>query len=99
MDNNLIKVNTLTYANTSASKIRAMVGTNNMKSYLVSNFIENNTSYTVNGLGNGHGVGMSQWGAKVMADQGLGYQDILNFYFPGSNILTSGVSLLPKRVY
>ncbi|MEH7416821.1 SpoIID/LytB domain-containing protein [Neobacillus drentensis] len=86
MDNGQIKVNTLSYVNTSASRIRAMVGINNMKSYLVSNFIENDSSYTVNGLGNGHGVGMSQWGAKVMADQGRSYQEILSFYFPGTTL-------------
>lgn len=86
IENDQIKVNTLSYVNTSASKIRAMVGINNMKSYLVSNFSSNNTSYTVNGLGNGHGVGMSQWGAKVMADQGRSYKDILTFYYPGTSL-------------
>ena len=40
-------------------------------------------SYTFSGGGWGHGVGMSQWGAKAMADQGFSYQDILKFYFQG----------------
>jgi len=31
----------------------------------------------------GHGVGMSQWGAYGMANNGMGYQDILRFYFTG----------------
>lgn len=86
MDNNLIKVNTLTFTNTNASRIRAMVGINTLKSYLVTNSSENSTTYSVNGLGNGHGVGMSQWGAKAMADQGFSYQQILNFYFPGTTL-------------
>lgn len=92
MDNGSIKINTLTLMNTSAAKIRAIFGASNMKSYLVSNFSENDTSYTINGLGNGHGVGMSQWGAKAMADQGLGYQDILNFYFPGTTLTNAKTS-------
>ena len=31
----------------------------------------------------GHGVGMSQRGAQQMAQEGLGVEDILSFYYPG----------------
>lgn len=34
----------------------------------------------------GHGVGMSQRGAKRMAELGFGYQEILEFYFPGTQL-------------
>lgn len=34
----------------------------------------------------GHGVGMSQRGAKKMAELGFSYQEILQFYFPGTEI-------------
>lgn len=40
-----------------------------------------------NGLGNGHGVGMSQTGAKEMARQGFDYKQILSFYYPGTVII------------
>lgn len=43
--------------------------------------ITNAASYTFNGSGWGHSVGMSQWGAYGMARQGFGYEDILKFYF------------------
>ncbi|HOK94529.1 MAG TPA: SpoIID/LytB domain-containing protein [Anaerohalosphaeraceae bacterium] len=36
------------------------------------------------GLGFGHGVGLCQCGAQGMARQGYTYQEILDFYFPGS---------------
>ncbi|MFA5393761.1 MAG: SpoIID/LytB domain-containing protein [Candidatus Ratteibacteria bacterium] len=36
------------------------------------------------GHGWGHGVGLSQWGAKKMAEQGYTYDQILKFYFPGT---------------
>lgn len=36
--------------------------------------------------GNGHGVGMSQAGAKAMAEEGKGYQEILLHYYPGVNM-------------
>ena len=35
----------------------------------------------VAGLGSGHGVGMSQWGARYMARRGLKAEDILNYYY------------------
>lgn len=40
----------------------------------------------VTGSGNGHNVGMSQWGAYAMASQGKTYQEILNFYFTGVEV-------------
>jgi len=38
------------------------------------------------GKGSGHGVGMSQWGAYVMAKSGHTYRDILNHYYRGLEI-------------
>jgi len=35
------------------------------------------------GRGLGHGVGMCQWGARGMAEKGVGYREILSTYFPG----------------
>ena len=42
--------------------------------------------FTFVGRGSGHGVGMSQWGAKEMADLAYQYQDILKFYYPLAQI-------------
>jgi peptidoglycan hydrolase-like amidase len=39
---------------------------------------------TVTGHGWGHGHGMSQWGAQGAALQGLGYDEIVKFYYPGT---------------
>lgn len=38
------------------------------------------------GKGFGHGVGMSQWGAKGFAEKGYDYKKILQTYFTGVNI-------------
>ncbi len=43
-------------------------------------------SVTLYGRGWGHGVGMSQWGAKAMADHGWSAEKILEFYYPGTSI-------------
>ena len=46
-----------------------------------------NGSFTFNGTGSGHNVGMSQWGAYAMAKvYNMSYQDIINFYFTGVTI-------------
>lgn len=45
-----------------------------------------NTAFIFEGEGWGHGVGMSQYGAKGMAEAGIGYKDILLHYFPGTNL-------------
>ena len=41
-----------------------------------------------NGKKSGHGVGMSQTGAKNAASQGMSYKDILDFYYPGTVLTT-----------
>ncbi len=40
--------------------------------------------FTLRGHGWGHGVGLCQIGAAVMADKGFGYEDILAHYFPNT---------------
>ena len=40
-------------------------------------------SFVFEGSGWGHGVGMSQWGARGMAEQGYTYQNILLHYYQG----------------
>jgi hypothetical protein len=37
----------------------------------------------IDGRGWGHGVGMVQWGLKGKADKGMGYADMLSFYYGG----------------
>ena len=39
---------------------------------------------TFTGRGWGHGVGLSQWGAKSLAEAGWDYKRILKHYFPGT---------------
>jgi stage II sporulation protein D len=42
----------------------------------------------VDGGGFGHGIGMSQYGAKSLAKKGWTYTQILEFYYPGASIET-----------
>jgi stage II sporulation protein D len=38
------------------------------------------------GLGNGHGVGLCQWGSKQRALDGFNYSEILTYYYPGTEL-------------
>lgn len=50
-----------------------------------------NGSFTLTGLGYGHALGMSQWGAYNLASRGYNHLQILNYYY-------KGVALAPIQV-
>ena len=43
-------------------------------------------SFLITTKGYGHGVGLSQWGAKALAEQGQNFADILAHYYPGTSL-------------
>ena len=43
-------------------------------------------TFLISGSGYGHNVGMSQYGANVMAKAGYTYDQILHFYYTGVEI-------------
>jgi stage II sporulation protein D len=43
-------------------------------------------SFQLSGRGFGHGLGMSQWGAYNLAQQGYKYKDILSYYYKGTKL-------------
>lgn len=44
-------------------------------------------SIKISGRGNGHGVGLCQWGAIYQSQNKKNYKTILDFYFPGTEII------------
>ena len=74
-----------------ANTFRLKLGSTEMKSTKITNLVVSSTSIYMEGKGYGHGVGMSQWGAKILAQEGKDYQEILNFYF--DNIEISNYSI------
>lgn len=46
----------------------------------------NSGTYVINGRGWGHNVGMSQYGAKAMAEMGFKAEEIVTFYFTNTNV-------------
>jgi len=69
-----------------SGKFRTMLGGRNIKSTKIQNIINGRKSVVFKGSGWGHGVGMSQWGAKELAEKGWDYKKILRLYFPGTRI-------------
>jgi stage II sporulation protein D len=52
---------------------------------------------SIDGEGWGHGVGMSQWGAQIMAKDGVSYSEILSHYYTGTEP-QSAPSVVPTDV-
>lgn len=48
--------------------------------------IQQGDNVLIETVGYGHGVGMSQYGAEGMAQEGYNYVDILKYYYTGANI-------------
>ena len=46
--------------------------------------------FAITTQGYGHGVGLSQYGARAMAQGGAAWQDILTYYFPGCTVERAG---------
>ncbi len=44
------------------------------------------SAFEIKGGGFGHGTGMSQTGANELAQAGKGYEEILQYYFPGTEV-------------
>ena len=49
--------------------------------------VDNSNNFMFVGRGYGHGIGMSQWGAKGLADAGYSYEDILKHYYQNVTII------------
>lgn len=65
----------------SAADFRVALDSMVMKSTLIDNLEYGNNELTITGRGYGHGVGMSQWGAYFLAQEGKSSEEILLHYF------------------
>jgi SpoIID/LytB domain protein len=55
------------------------------------------SNFVFRGSGFGHGLGLCQEGAHVMAARGANYQKILEKYFPGTNLKDKNLAALPPH--
>ena len=71
----------------SAPTFRIQIGANRLKSTLIDDVKIEGDAVRFSGRGFGHGVGMSQWGAYGMAEDGADARQIVEHYFPGVEIV------------
>ena len=65
----------------SGPSLRLALGSERMRSTLLTRLAVSDGSLLAEGRGFGHGVGMSQWGAKVLAEQGRSPEEIIRYFF------------------
>ncbi len=65
-----------------ANQFRLNIGSTIVKSCKISDIQILTDKINISGVGYGHGVGFSQWGANVMANNNKTYDQILNHFFP-----------------
>lgn len=70
----------------SAPAFRLAIGGTAMRSTLLDEVSMKGDSIVMRGRGYGHGVGMSQWGAWLMAQRGKSAKDIVTYYYKGVNV-------------
>lgn len=71
----------------SAPAFRLQIDASKLKSTLIQSVDIRGDKITFSGSGFGHGVGMSQWGARNMADEGKNAEEIIRHYFTGVDIV------------
>ncbi|MGM0470871.1 MAG: SpoIID/LytB domain-containing protein [Bacillota bacterium] len=64
-----------------AAKFRTAVDSDKLKSTLISKIQQQGDKFIFTGGGYGHGVGMSQWGAYALAQDGKSAKEIIKHYF------------------
>jgi stage II sporulation protein D len=70
----------------SATELRSKLGVERVRSTAFVIDRQADGTWLLSGRGNGHGVGMCQWGAKEMGAQGESYPKILSHYYPDSQL-------------
>ncbi len=71
----------------SAPSLRINLDSKKLKSTLISSVSMEGDKITFTGSGYGHGVGMSQWGAYGMAQEGSNAEEIVKHYFKDVDIV------------
>jgi stage II sporulation protein D len=69
----------------SGKGLRAALGPQRLKSTLF-DVRRSAGGFVFSGAGYGHGVGMSQWGARALAREGADYRAILERFYPGTRL-------------
>ena len=70
-----------------AARLRISLGSSRMRSTLLTSLRLEDGVIQMSGLGYGHGVGLSQWGARELALRGWQAEDIALYYYNGLQVV------------
>ncbi len=76
-----------------AQKLRLILGSTRMKSTWAE-IKQNGNSIEIKGKGYGHGVGLCQWGSRQMGLMKKNFKEILEFYYPKSQLRSASIDQL-----
>lgn len=68
-------------------QLRLALDSTKLKSMLLDSIEVQGNNVVFRGRGYGHGVGLSQWGAYGLAEQGKSAEEIVEHYFPGAKVI------------
>lgn len=71
----------------SAPSLRIALGSTEMRSTFINEIEIDNNKVTFSGEGYGHGVGMCQWGARALAEEGNAPEEIVKYFYEGVEIV------------
>ncbi len=71
----------------SGAELRSRLGTSVLKSTLIDSVYSSGSTVVFTGRGWGNGVGLDQWGAYAMAEQGKTHAEIIRHYFQGVDLI------------
>lgn len=69
-----------------SNDFRLSVGSTILKSCYITDIKINKDDILITGKGYGHGVGLSQWGANILANNNYNFVKIINYYFKNCQI-------------
>ena len=70
-----------------AARLRISLGSTKMRSTLLTELSVEDNIIRMSGLGYGHGVGLSQWGAHALAQRGWSAEEIALHYYKGLHVV------------
>ncbi len=69
-----------------SGKFRMALSPDVVRSTMITDIVRYGDEYEFRGHGWGHGIGLCQWGCKVMGEKNYDYQEIIHYYYPGAKV-------------
>ncbi|HEX6988760.1 MAG TPA: stage II sporulation protein SpoIID, partial [Bacillota bacterium] len=71
-----------------AVAFRLAAGSTEFRSTMIQEIEPDGNGFVFRGKGYGHGVGLPQWSARVLAERGASAEEIIERYYPGTQVVS-----------